>query len=263
MNAAAGHVAILHRFKGITATVCAGGTSALSALHYAYRLISRGASERIVVVVADECPDALLAGHVKIPGFLSDKGVHPFGGGGTVLAAGAVAIVLESAASARENETPVLAKVAGFGLTGDDSGISGLHSHGTAWARSMSEALRTAELTPQDIGLVASAAMGRPAVDDVEIAALRASGLAERPLTATKSLFGETSGSAPGLALVAAVQSIQDGFLPGTWGVDVAPDELPGLVPQGGRSGDVDHALVSSFAYGGSYLSLVVSRWQS
>ncbi|GAA1146799.1 3-oxoacyl-[acyl-carrier-protein] synthase II [Kitasatospora gansuensis] len=263
VNAAAGHVAILHRFKGITATVCAGGTSALSALHYAYRLISRGASERIVVVVADECPDALLAGHVKIPGFLSDKGVHPFGGGGTVLAAGAVAIVLESAASARENETPVLAKVAGFGLTGDDSGISGLHSHGTAWARSMSEALRTAELTPQDIGLVASAAMGRPAVDDVEIAALRASGLAERPLTATKSLFGETSGSAPGLALVAAVQSIQDGFLPGTWGVDVAPDELPGLVPQGGRSGDVDHALVSSFAYGGSYLSLVVSRWQS
>ncbi len=263
VNAAAGHVAILHRFKGITATVCAGGTSALSALHYAYRLIARGASERIVVVVADECPDALVAGHIKIPGFLSDKGVRPFGGDGTVLGAGAVAVVLQSAQSAREHEATVLAKVAGFGLTADDSGMAGLRRDGAAWGRSMTEALRAAALTPEDIGLVASAAMGREAVDSTELAALRAGGLDRRPVTATKSLFGETYGSAPGLALVAAVQAMGDGRLPGTWGVDVAPEELPGLVPQGGRTGDVEHALVSSFAYGGSYLSLVISRWES
>ncbi|WP_035800593.1 beta-ketoacyl-[acyl-carrier-protein] synthase family protein [Kitasatospora mediocidica] len=263
VNAAAGHVAILHRFKGITATVCAGGTSALSALHYAYRLIARGAAERIVVVVADECPDALVAGHVKVPGFLSDKGVRPFAGGGTVLAAGAVAILLESAAGARENESTVLAKVAGFGLTGDDSGIAGLRQDGDAWSRSLAEAVAGAGLTPEDIGLVACAAMGREVVDGAEIAALRGSGLDRRPVTATKSLFGETYGCAPGLALVAAVQAIRDGFLPGTWGADVAPEALPGLVPQGGRAGTVDHALVSSFAYGGSYLSLVVSRWES
>ncbi|GAA1250791.1 hypothetical protein GCM10009665_46830 [Kitasatospora nipponensis] len=262
VNAAAGHVAILHRFKGITATVCAGGTSALSALHYAYRLIARGASERIVVVVADECPDALVAGHVKIPGFLSDKGVRPFQGDGTVLGAGAVAIVLESAKNAEENAVTPLARIAGFGLTGDDSGIAGLHADGAAWSRSMTEALRSAGRSPEEIGLVVAAAMGRPVVDGVEIAALRAGGLDRRPVTATKSLFGETYGSAPGLGVVAAVQAIQDGFLPGTWGVDTI-DELPGLVPQGGRAGAVDHALVSSFAYGGSYLSLVVSRWES
>ncbi|MGK5637736.1 beta-ketoacyl synthase N-terminal-like domain-containing protein [Streptomyces sp. URMC 126] len=260
VNAAAGHVAILHRFKGITATVCSGGTSALSALHYAYRLIARGAAERIVVVVADECPDALVAGHVKVPGFLGSSDVRPFGGGGTVLSAGAVAIALESTDAAKASGRPVLGRIAGFGLTGDDSGIAGLRPDGAAWARSMTEAVRAAGLTPEDIGLVASAAMGREAVDAAEIAALRAGGLAERPVTATKSVFGETYGSAPGLALAAALRAMGDGVLPGTAGVQDAPDELPGLITGGGRQGSVDHALISSFAYGGSYVSLVVSK---
>lgn len=260
VNAAAGHIAILHRFRGVTATICSGGTSALNALHYAYRIIRRGAAERIVVVVADECPDALLAGHVKVPGFLSQKGVRPFHGGGTVLAGGAVAVLLESAAGAKESGAVPLAKIAGFGIAGDDSGMAGLRSDGTAWSRSFTEALRAAGIGTEDVGLVASAAMGREAVDGAEARALQAAGLAGRPVTATKSVFGETLGSAAGLGLTAAVQAMSDGFAPGTWGVDVAPAEVPGLIPQGGREAVVDHALVSSFAYGGSYFSLVVSR---
>jgi 3-oxoacyl-[acyl-carrier-protein] synthase II len=263
VNAAAGHIAILHRFRGVTATICSGGTSTLNALHYAYRIIRRGAAERIVVVVADECPDALLAGHVKVPGFLSLKGVRPFHGGGTVLTAGAVAVLLESEASAAESGAGALAEISGFGIAADDSGMAGLHSDGVAWGRSLSGALAAAGLQPADIGLVAASAMGRASVDDAEARALGLSGLAERPVTATKSVFGETIGSAAGLGLAAAIQAIQRGVLPGTWGVDVAPAQLPGLVPQGGRDAAVDHALVSSFAYGGSYFSLVVSRTES
>ena len=263
VNAAAGHIAILHRFRGVTATICSGGTSTLNALHYAYRIIRRGAAERIVVVVADECPDALLAGHVKVPGFLSLKGVRPFHGGGTVLAAGAVAILLESEASAAESGASPLAQISGFGIGADDSGMAGLRSDGIAWARSLTGALADAGLQPTDIGLVASAAMGRPSVDDAEARALGLAGLAERPVTATKSVLGETIGSSAGLGLAAAIQAIHDGALPGTWGVDVAPANVPGLIPQGGREAAVDHALVSSFAYGGSYFSLVVSRTDS
>ncbi|MEY9926774.1 3-oxoacyl-[acyl-carrier-protein] synthase II [Catenulispora sp. GP43] len=260
VNAAAGHIAILHRFRGVTATICGGGTSSLNALHYAYRLIRRGAAERIVVVVADECPEAVLAGHVKVPGFLSHKGVRPFHGGGTVLAAGAVAVVLESAAGAERSGATALARVAGFGLTGDDSGMAALRGDGHAWSRSFTEALRAARLDPADIGMVAAAAMGRESVDGPESLALQAAGLAGRPVTATKSVLGETLGSAAGLGLLAAVRALGDGSVPGTWGVDVAPAEVPGLVPQSGCVSEVEHALISSFAYGGSYFSLVVSR---
>ncbi|NUR60185.1 MAG: 3-oxoacyl-ACP synthase [Catenulispora sp.] len=260
VNAAAGHIAILHRFRGVTATICGGGTSTLNALHYAYRMIRRGAADRIVVVVADECPDAVLAGHVKVPGYLSQKGIRPFHGGGTVLTAGAVAVVLESAAGAAESGAAPVARIAGFGITGDDSGMAGLRGDGEAWGRSFTEALRAAGLGPGDIGMVAAAAMGRDAVDGPEARALAAAGLATRPVTATKSVLGETLGSAAGLGLLAAVRALADGTLPGTWAVDVAPAAVPGLVPQGGGVAEVEHALVSSFAYGGSYFSLVVSR---
>jgi 3-oxoacyl-[acyl-carrier-protein] synthase II len=260
VNAAAGYIALLHRFKDVSATLCCGGVSALSALHYGFRLISRGAVDRIVVVIADECPTALIAGHIKIPGFLSGHDVRPFAGGGTVLTGAAVAIVLESSVSAAESGAGTLATVAGFGLASDDSGIAGLRQDGTGWARSLAGAMHAADLTPDRIDLVAAAAMGREHVDSAELAAFRAAGLDGRPVIATKSILGETYGSAAGLALVAVLQSMQDGELPGTAGVGAAPEQLPGLVPQGGRTGTVDHALISSFAYGGSYLSMVVSR---
>ncbi|MFJ9406803.1 beta-ketoacyl synthase N-terminal-like domain-containing protein [Streptomyces sp. NPDC101393] len=260
VNAAAGHLAILHRFRGPTATVSTGGTSALTALHYGSRLIARGAADRVVVVVADECPAALLAGHVKIPGFLSDTEVRPFGGDGTVLGAGAVAITLESSASAQDSGAEPLATVGAFGLASDDSGIAGLRPDGEAWSRSLRGAVDAAGITADDVGMVVCAAMGRPAVDDTEAAALRGAGLASRPLVAPKAVLGETSGSAPGLGLLAAVAALGDGRVPGARGVGPAPEGLPGLVPRGGVRSDVRHALISGFAYGGSYVSLVVSK---
>ncbi|MFJ7903175.1 beta-ketoacyl synthase N-terminal-like domain-containing protein [Streptomyces sp. NPDC096198] len=261
VNAAVGHVAILHRFRGVTATVCSGGTSGIGALHYAYRLIRRGAARRITVVMADDCPDILVAGHVKIPGFLGDD-IRPYQGGGTVLSAGAVAVQLDAADHAAELGCEPLGRIAGFGLASDISGVAGLRRDGRAWARSLTQALDSASLSPGDIDMVCAAAMGRPAVDDTEAAALALSGLADRPVNAVKAIVGETQGSAPGFGLVAALDAMGVGRLPGTAGVKRAPGAVPGLVPHGGLDRAVTHALVSGFAYGASHAAMAVSRWE-
>ncbi|MGH4030348.1 beta-ketoacyl synthase N-terminal-like domain-containing protein [Actinomycetota bacterium Odt1-20B] len=260
VNAAVGHVAILHRFRGVTATVCSGGTSALGALHYAYRLIRRGAARRITVVMADDCPEILVAGHVKIPGFLSNGDVRPYAGGGTVLSAGAVAVQLASADHAQELGTPALARVAGFGLASDLSGIAGLRGDGRAWSRALTQAMRAASVTPDDIDLVAAAALGRPAVDDAEAAALTLAGLSGTAVTAVKSVVGETQGSAGGFGLVAALEAMGSGRIAATAGAGHAPRAVPGLVPSSGAVAPVAHAVVSSFAYGASHVAMVVSR---
>ncbi len=88
VNAAAGHVAMLHRYRGYTATIANGGTSSVLALQLAARVIARGAAERIMVVVADEFPAQALATQAALPGYARSAHIVPGGRTGTVLSEG-------------------------------------------------------------------------------------------------------------------------------------------------------------------------------
>ncbi|MEN3583994.1 beta-ketoacyl-[acyl-carrier-protein] synthase family protein [Streptomyces sp. ZYX-F-203] len=230
VNAAAGHVAMLHRYRGYTATIANGGTSSLLALHLAARVVARGAAERIMVVVADEFPHKVLAAQAHLPGYAGGPRVVPGGRTGTVLTEGAAAILLESAEAAAARGADTLARVRGFGAAGEPVGIGRIGRDGEAWARALRAAMREAGAAAEDIGTVVSAASGFGLVDTAEARALRLAGLADRPVAAPKALLGETYGSAAALGLVAALGG--------------APH--PGPI------------LLSSFAYGGSYAAAVL-----
>ncbi|MEU6483380.1 beta-ketoacyl-[acyl-carrier-protein] synthase family protein [Streptomyces sp. NPDC046887] len=230
VNAAAGHVAMLHRYRGYTATLAVGGTSSVLALQLAARVIARGAAERIMVVVADEFPEQALATQAALPGYARSARIVPGGRTGTVLTEGAAAILLESREAAQARGANVLARVRGFGACGEPAGIGRIARDGAAWGRSLRTALADAELDPADIATVVSAASGHPLVDLAQRAALRGAGLDGRPALTPKALIGETYGSAGALGLVAALTG--------------AP--APGPV------------LLSSFAFGGSYAAAVL-----
>ncbi|MBP0455404.1 MULTISPECIES: beta-ketoacyl-[acyl-carrier-protein] synthase family protein [unclassified Kitasatospora] len=229
VNAAAGHVAMLHRYRGYTATIANGGTSSVLALQLAARVIARGAADRIMVVVADEFPEQALATQARLPGYARTAEIVPGGRTGTVLSEGAAAILLESEASAAGRGADVLASVKGFGASGESVGIGRLGRDGEAWARALRAAMAEAESSPEEIDTVVSAASGYSLVDLAQSRALGLAGLADRPTVAPKALLGETYGSAGALGLVAA---------------------LGGGEPQG-------RLLLSSFAYGGSYAAAV------
>src|SRR5699024_4459380 len=211
VNAAAGHVAVLHRFRGPTATMCSGSTSAISALHYAYQLVRRGEVDRILVLGADECPPELVAGYATVPGFLGRTAPSPCGAlgrrGGTVLGAAAGAVLLRAHTAAGEEGMTVLGEDTGLGLTGDRSGIAGLDPTGAAWAASFTRAMAAADLTSEQVGMVSASANGRAAYDGPEARALDTVGLTDRPIFAPKSLIGEVGGSASLIGLVAALRA--------------------------------------------------------
>ncbi|MFB9524140.1 beta-ketoacyl synthase N-terminal-like domain-containing protein [Streptomyces cremeus] len=229
VNAAAGHVAMLHRYRGYTATIAGGGTSSVLALQLAARVIARGAATRIMVVVADEFPAQALATQAALPGYARSLPVVPGGRTGTVLSEGAAAILLESGTAARARGAERLATVRGFGASGESVGVGRLGRDGLAWARAVRSALTEAGAAPEEIGTVVSAASGHPLVDLNQTRALRAAGLEGRPVLAPKAVLGETYGSAGALGLIAAL---------------TAP-AVPGPV------------LLSSFAHGGSYAAAV------
>ncbi|MFR9795981.1 beta-ketoacyl synthase N-terminal-like domain-containing protein [Streptomyces sp. MS06] len=228
VNAAAGHVAMLNRYRGYTATIANGGTSSVLALQLAARVIARGAAERIMVVIADEFPEQALATRAGLPGYARTPHVVPGARTGMVLAEGASAILLESERSAALRDAPVLARVKGFGASGESVGIGGLGRDGEAWARSLRAAMAEAGTGPADIATVVSAASGYTLVDVAERQAMKHAGLSDRPVLAPKALLGETYGSAGALGLTAALNGDAGG-----------------------------HVLLSSFAHGGSYAAAV------
>lgn len=230
MNAAAGHVAILHHLQGPTATICAGGTSGVSALHFASRLIENGACDRIIVLSADEAPPAMLAGYARIPGFLSRSACEPFSNSGKVYSGASVAILLEANNVARRGD--FIGRIEGFGLTGDSHGVATIDPAGLAWARSFGLALADASRSPEEIDLVIAASCGRREIDETELKAVRLAGLHGRPLSAPKAVLGDAGASS---ALLGLAQALDHG------------------TRQGSTS------LVSSYEVGGSYQALVVS----
>lgn len=232
VNAAAGHVAMLHRYRGYTATIANGGTSSVLALQLAARVIARGAAERIVVVVADEFPEGALATRASLPGYSRTGTARPHARTGEVLSEGAAAIMLESAEAAAARGADVLARVRGFGATGETVEVGGLGRDGIAWARSLRLAMEEAGFAPGELGAVVSAASGHPLIDLVERRALRLAGLGDVPTVAPKAVLGETYGSAAALGLVTALTG-------------------PAASISGGP------VLLSSSAYGGSFAAAV------
>ena len=247
MNAAAGHVAVAFGLHGPTATICAGGVSGVAALQFAHQLIANGSCDRVVVIAADEAPDALAAGFSTVPHYLSTDDLRPNANTGVVHSAGAVCILLEADEAAPDMVRH--SRVLGFGLAGDDSGAGGLRADTTAWSRSFDIALQRSGLTAQDIDVVVSAATGRERSDQIEATAIARLGLRPSvPIIAPRGLTGDIRAGSSLLAFLVAEWLKSGERL-------MVRGEPAGL--DWNRSKPL-HALVSAFSIGGNYQSYVI-----
>ena len=227
VNAAAGHLAMLNRYRGYTATLACGGTSSLMALLLAARVVGRGAADRIMVVIADEFPSIAVQAVAKLPGYR-----HRVDGSGAVLSEGAVCVLVEAVEVAEARGTAPMALLRGFGSRGESVGVGHTASDGRAWAKAMAAALGQAGLTASDVSTVVAASSGHPRVDRAEQAARRIVGLSATATTFPKAIVGETHGSAAGIGLFGALC--------------------------GSRSAAHQNILVNAFSHGGGYASMVV-----
>lgn len=229
MNAAAGHVSLLNRFKGPTATICSGSGSAVSALHLAQLIVSRGVTDRVLVVSSDEVSATLLAGYARIPDFFTAGPIRVDEETGTAMSTSSFSVLVEAAETAAPDR--VLASIDGFGLVSEPTRIGRLAADGVAWSRSLAQAVETAGWTTGDVDMLVRAAEGRRAVDDPERRAIELAGLGDSATIAPKEIFGDVMGSTAMLSLALAC-----------W---TAPDD--------GAS-----ALISCYTLGGSYQSMAV-----
>jgi 3-oxoacyl-[acyl-carrier-protein] synthase II len=245
-------------------TYTAACVAATSAVADAATMIATGRWDTAVVAAGFLVDEDIFALFDAGRALARDGRVRPFSAGrqGMVLGDAVAAVVLESAASARRRDVPVLATLAGWGRSGDAYHVCRPRPDGTGLARAITSALRRAGVPAADVGYVNANGTGTVFNDNAEAMALRIALGADAgriPVSSSKSVHGHALEASGLLELVLTVLALRTGRLPVNAGF-LAPDDacLLDLVLDEPRPTSTRHALSVNAAFGGANTALLV-----
>ena len=272
-NMAPGMISIHFGAKGpnaSVATACAAGSHAIGD---AFKIIQRGDA------------DAMIAGGVEstiaptgIAGFISMKALstrndepqkasRPFerDRDGFVMGEGSGILILESLDHALERGAPIIAEVAGYGMSGDAYHMTSPPPDGSGAVRCIEAAIADAGLAYTDIDYINAHGTSTPLNDLYETRAIKAvfkEKAREIPVSSTKSMTGHLLGGAGGIEAVFSALAIKDGILPPTINYDNADAECDlDYVPNKARKQHISTALSNSFGFGGTNACLIFKKF--
>ena len=254
--------------QGVNAT-CASGAVGLGE---ALRRIRHGYADAVLVVGMEDCLNpvnlasntnmrALAAGYEDEPSAAS----RPFDADrtGFVMAAGASAILLESADAARARGAEVLAELAGAGAASDAHHPTAPHPEGRGAAQAMRDCLADAGLGPEAVDHINAHGTGTPQGDAAEIRAIDAvfgARARQVPITATKSSTGHLLGCGGVTEAILAVRTLGTGLIPPTLNLDEPAFPDHDIVSGAARKAEVSAVLSNSFGFGGHNAAVLLRR---
>ena len=274
-NAAASHLSIKYHLQGANMTYATACSSSAIAVGEAYRQIKHGyadvmlagGSEAMLTLGAMKAWEALRTLAQEDP---NDAGASckPFSKNrsGLVLGEGAGVLVLEDAEHAMKRGAKIYAELVGYDCSSDASHITKPDAAGQT--RTMLNALREAQLQPQDIHYINAHGTATLAGDIEETKAIRqvfGAHAAKVPVSSTKSMHGHLMGATGAVEFMAAVLALQNQAIPPTINLHEPDPECDlDYVPNQGRSGvKLDAVMSNSFAFGGSNAVLIAKHFKA
>lgn len=244
-------------------SACASGAEALA---MAWRMLRAGEVDVVIAGGAEACIHQLpLAGFSQVRALSTrndepEKASRPFDTGrdGFVLAEGAGAMVLEREEFATARGATVHGRLAGVGTSSDAYHITAPEPEGIGAARSITAALRCADIDPADVGHVDAHATSTVVGDVAEAAAIRRA-IGEHPVvSAPKSSLGHLLGGAGAVEGIATLLAIREGTVPPTANLDeLDPEVKLDVVAGEPRQVSLRAAVSDSFGFGGHNVALV------
>lgn len=265
INAAAGQTAIWHRLAGVNATIGGGAAAGAQALAYGADLIRAGRAEILLAGGAEELCFESFHGFAQAGLSCSNGGVAvPLHARrrGFVPGEGAALLQLESDASAKQRQAPILGWLAGSGTSFDPSRGQDPDRAAQAMERAVQAALEDAAADPDRIDALAVSASGSPAVDRAEARGVGAA-LGDRaatvPVTAVKGALGEGLGASGAFQATVLLEAFRRHTLPGTVGLDEPDSDLPlKQADASPREGTFRLGLVTAGSWDGNACALVL-----
>ncbi|MBQ6474078.1 MAG: beta-ketoacyl-ACP synthase II [Victivallales bacterium] len=269
---ASGYLAIRHHFNGPNFAIVSACASALHSIGEAAWIIQRGDADIMLTGGAEAGVNGISAaafGRMRALSERNDDPTHasrPFDldRDGFVPAEGAGILVLEELEHAKKRGANILAKFAGYGLSGDAWHITAPREDGTAAAAAIAMAFRHANLSPDTLAYINAHGTSTPLNDKTETGVIKQA-LGERAyhvaVGSTKSMTGRMLGAAGGFESVVCVKAIQTGLVPPTIN-QITPDPDCDLdyIPNQAREMAVPLALNLSFGFGGHNAAVLFQK---
>ena len=273
-NMASSQVSITYGILGPTITSAAACASGVQAYVDAVRLLHAGEADVVITggTEAGITPVALTSlSHMHALSHRNDdpqRASRPFDADrdGFVFGEGAGILILETEEHAARRGAHVYAEAMGGALTSDAFHITAPEPTGRGARAAMTNALKRAEMSAEDIDYIAAHATATPIGDAVETRAIKGA-LGEHALnvsvSANKSMVGHMLGAAGAISAISSVLAIRDGVVPPTINLDTPDPECDlNYVPNVAERRQVDAAMVNGFGFGGQNASTIFRRFQ-
>jgi 3-oxoacyl-[acyl-carrier-protein] synthase II len=272
INMISGNLSIMYGYKGPNVALVSACSTGTHSIGDAGRLIEYGDADIMVAGGAEACVSKLGLGGFCAARALSTRNDDPKTASrpwdkdrdGFVLGEGAGVVVLEEYEHAKARGARIYGELAGFGMSADANHMTAPCEDGEGAARCMTNALRNAQLNPQDVQYLNAHGTSTPLGDKAEtIAVKRAFGDHAKKLVvnSTKSMTGHLLGAAGGIEAVFSALAIYHQISPPTINI-FNQDELCDLdyCANEARPMKIDVALSNSFGFGGTNGTVVFKR---
>ena len=275
-NLAAGQVAIQLDLRGVSYCNTSACSSSGHSLGEAFEWIRRGRSPIMLAGGAESTITGLGVGGFNAMFALSRRNDEPHrasrpwdrGRDGFVMSEGAGCLLLESLSHAKARGATIYGEIVGYGASCDAYHITKPAPDGAGARRSMEMALADARLAPDQIDYINAHGTSTPQGDVEETRAIvRVFG--EHALSkslwvsSTKSVMGHLLGAAGGVEAALCALALRHGVVPPTTNLEDQDPECPlDYVPSTARARKLKHVMSNSFGFGGTNVTLVMSRFE-
>ncbi len=270
-NSPASRVSIFFKIKGFNATISTGMCAASDALDYTRDFINLNKAKTIVAGSVESLSPQIFLGFYKL-NYLSGLNGNPGPvscpfdkrRNGIIFSEGSTAFILETLESANQRKAKMYAQILGTGSCFDTAKFYNYNPKGKGMIQAMELALKDANLKPEDIDLVFANANSTKDADLIETNAIKEvfkEHAYKIPVTAVKSILGETYSASGGMSLAAAIGSLNEDIIFPTMNLkekDAACDL--DYVPNKFRNKKVSRIMINTFGPNGANTVLIIGR---
>jgi minimal PKS ketosynthase (KS/KS alpha) len=267
----ASEVALKFAAHGPAVVVSTGCTSGIDAIGYGHQMIQEGeadvvisgASESPISPISMACFDPIKAtsqrnddpGHASRP-FDLDRDGFVMGEGGAVL-------ILEEFEAAYARGAHIYCEVVGYGTRGNAYHMTGLRPEAYAMTEAILDAMRQAQIEPEEIDYVNAHGSGTKQNDRHETAAYKKT-LGEHaykvPISSIKSMIGHSLGAIGAIEMAACALAIDRGVVPPTANWETRDPECDlDYTPNVALRKTVRTALSTGSGFGGFQSAMILS----
>ncbi len=272
INMISGHLSIRFGLKGPNLAIVTACTTGLHCIGEGSRLIEYGDADVMICGGSEATVSPLGVGGFAAARALSQRNDDPATASrpwdkdrdGFVLGEGAGVMVLEEYEHAKARGAKIYAEVSGYGMSGDAYHMTAPPEDGDGARRSMRNALKNAQVNPDEVHYLNAHGTSTPLGDLAETIGIKntfGDHAKKIVVNSTKSMTGHLLGGAGGLESVFTVLALHHQISPPTINIfnqDPACDL--DYCANEAREMKIDVALKNSFGFGGTNGTLVFKK---